>query len=46
VPLVVRLDGTNAKEGLEMLRSSGLNLEVASDIWEGAQKIVKLVGSK
>ena len=44
VPLVVRLDGTNAKEGLEMLRSSGLNLEVASNIWEGAQKIVKLVG--
>jgi len=46
VPLVVRLDGTNAKEGLEMLRSSGLNLEVASNIWEGAQKIVKLVGGK
>lgn len=45
VPLVVRLDGTNAKEGLEMLRSSGLNLEVASTIWEGAQKIVKLAGS-
>ena len=44
VPLVVRLDGTNATEGLEMLRSSGLNLEVASNIWEGAQKIVKLVG--
>lgn len=44
VPLVVRLDGTNAKEGLEMLRSSGLNLEVASTIWEGAQKIVKLAG--
>ena len=46
VPLVVRLDGTNAKEGLEMLRSSGLNLEVASNIWEGAQKIVKLVGDR
>jgi len=45
VPLVVRLDGTNATEGLEMLRSSGLNLEVASNIWEGAQKIVKLVSN-
>ncbi len=43
VPLVIRLDGTNAKEGLEMLRGSGLNLEVATDMWEGAQKIVKLV---
>lgn len=43
VPLVIRLEGTNAKEGLEMLKGSGLNLKVASDIWEGAQKIVKLV---
>lgn len=43
VPLVIRLEGTNAKEGLEMLKGSGLNLQVASDIWEGAQKIVKLV---
>lgn len=46
VPLVVRLAGTNATEGLEMLQSSGLNLEVASDMWEGAQKVVKLVNSK
>ena len=46
VPLVIRLEGTNAKEGLEMLRGSGLNLEVASDIWEGAQKIVKLVSRR
>ncbi|OGW58718.1 MAG: succinate--CoA ligase subunit beta [Nitrospirae bacterium RIFCSPLOW2_12_42_9] len=44
VPLVIRLEGTNAKEGLEMLKGSGLNLQVASDIWEGAQKVVKLVG--
>jgi len=27
-----------------MLKGSGLNLQVASDIWEGAQKVVKLVG--
>jgi len=45
VPLVIRLEGTNAREGLEMLKASGLNLHVASDIWEGAQKIVKLVNS-
>ena len=43
VPLVVRLEGTNAKEGIEMLKGSGLDLQVASDIWEGAQKVVKLV---
>ena len=44
VPLVIRLEGTNAKEGLQMLEESKLNLEVASDIWEGAQKIVSLIG--
>jgi len=44
VPLVIRLEGTNAKEGLQMLQESNLNLEVASDIWEGAQKIVSLIG--
>jgi succinyl-CoA synthetase beta subunit len=42
VPLVVRLDGTNAEEGKKMLASSGLNLEVAGTMWEGAQRIVAL----
>jgi succinyl-CoA synthetase beta subunit len=42
VPLVVRLDGTNADEGKKMLASSGLNLEVASTMWEGAQRIMAL----
>ena len=44
VPLVVRLDGTNADEGKKMLASSGLNLEVANTMWEGAQRIVVLAG--
>jgi succinyl-CoA synthetase beta subunit len=44
VPLVVRLDGTNAEEGKKMLASSGLNLEVAGTMWEGAQRIVSLSG--
>ena len=44
VPLVVRLDGTNAEEGKKMLASSGLNLEVANTMWEGAQRIVALSG--
>jgi succinyl-CoA synthetase beta subunit len=44
VPLVVRLDGTNADEGKKMLGSSGLNLEVASTMWEGAQRIVARSG--
>ena len=44
VPLVVRLQGTNAAEGRELLAESGLKLEVANDLWEAAQKIVKLTG--
>jgi succinyl-CoA synthetase beta subunit len=43
VPLVVRLQGTNAKEGREMLRDSGLNLQVAEELFEGAEKIVLAV---
>jgi succinyl-CoA synthetase beta subunit len=44
VPLVVRLQGTNADEGRTLLAESGLRLEVANDLWEAAQKIVKLTG--
>jgi succinyl-CoA synthetase beta subunit len=44
VPLVVRLQGTNAPEGRKLLADSGLKLEVADDLWEAAQKIVKLTG--
>jgi succinyl-CoA synthetase beta subunit len=44
VPLVVRLQGTNAAEGRKLLAESGLKLEVADDLWEAAQKIVKLTG--
>jgi succinyl-CoA synthetase beta subunit len=44
VPLVVRLQGTNAEEGRALLQQSGLKLEVADDLWEAAQKIVRLTG--
>jgi succinyl-CoA synthetase beta subunit len=46
VPLVVRLEGTNAAEGRQLLAESGLKLEVASTMWEGARKIVKLVAGR
>jgi len=46
VPLVVRLEGTNAKEGRKMLKSSGLKLEVAETMWQGAQKIVGMVDTR
>jgi succinyl-CoA synthetase beta subunit len=42
VPMVVRLDGTNADEARAMLAQSGLPVTVARDLWEGAQKIVSL----
>ena len=43
VPLVVRLEGTNVKEGKAILESSGLNVISADDLDDAAQKIVKAV---
>ncbi|HHL72922.1 MAG TPA: ADP-forming succinate--CoA ligase subunit beta [Bacteroidetes bacterium] len=40
VPLVVRLEGTNAKEAAELLAESGLELQVATSIEDAAQKVV------
>jgi succinyl-CoA synthetase beta subunit len=40
VPLVVRLAGTNAEQGLAMLAQSGLALETASDLAEAADCVV------
>jgi succinyl-CoA synthetase beta subunit len=40
VPLVVRLEGTNVEEGKKILAESGLAIEPASSIGEGAQKVV------
>src|SRR3989441_694882 len=46
IPVVVRLQGTNAEEGRQLLQESGLKIEVATDLWEAAQKIVALTGKK
>jgi succinyl-CoA synthetase beta subunit len=43
VPLVVRLAGTNVEQGQALLRESGLRIEPASDMSEGARKIVEAV---
>lgn len=40
VPVVVRLEGTNAALGLEMLAASGLHLETAASLAEVADKVV------
>jgi succinyl-CoA synthetase beta subunit len=39
VPLIVRLQGTNAEEGMEILRTSGVKLESAILLQEAAEKI-------
>ena len=41
VPVVVRLEGTNAEKGREMLSTSGLNLIAAAGLTEAAQKVVE-----
>ena len=45
VPIVVRLEGTNAKLGLEILDASPLKIETAHDLNDAAMKIVKQVKS-
>ncbi len=42
VPLVVRLEGTNVKEGRKIIEESGLNVVSAIDMKDGANKIVEL----
>jgi succinyl-CoA synthetase beta subunit len=43
VPLVVRLEGTNVREGKAILNSSGLDVISADDLDDAAQKIVAAV---
>jgi succinyl-CoA synthetase beta subunit len=41
VPLVVRLEGTNVELGKRIIDESGLDVVSASDMKDGAQKIVE-----
>ncbi|QPC86028.1 ADP-forming succinate--CoA ligase subunit beta [Mesorhizobium sp. NBSH29] len=43
VPLVVRLEGTNAELGKKIINESGLNVVSADDLDDAAQKIVRAV---
>jgi succinyl-CoA synthetase beta subunit len=43
LPVVIRLEGTNANEAARLLNSSGLNFIVAESLANGAQKISKIV---
>ena len=41
VPVIVRLDGTNAIEAAEILRNAGIkNIIAATDLADGAKKAV------
>ena len=41
VPIVVRLEGTRSKEGMDMLKKSGLDFITADDLDSAAQKAVE-----
>ncbi len=46
VPIVIRLQGTNAEQGAEILKNSGLNFEVATELKEAAEKVAAIVNAK
>ncbi len=46
VPLVVRLEGTNVKEGKAILSASGLDVIPADDLDDAAQKIVAAIHAR
>lgn len=46
VPVVVRLEGTNAEEAKVMLENSGLNFEVAITLQEAAHKVTSVLLSE
>ena len=43
VPIVIRLEGTNAKEAGILLRDSGLNFEVAESFSDAAKKVTSVL---
>jgi succinyl-CoA synthetase beta subunit len=43
VPLVVRLEGTNVEQGKKILAESGLTIQAADSMGDGARKIVAAV---
>ena len=46
VPIVIRLTGTREEIAKEILANCGKPLTFAQSMWEGAQKIVELVGTR
>jgi succinyl-CoA synthetase beta subunit len=45
VPVVIRMEGTNVKEGRRILDESGLDLQVATDVWDAASQVARIAQS-
>jgi succinyl-CoA synthetase beta subunit len=45
LPVVVRLEGTNAKEGAAILKHSSLNFAVANTLQDGAEKVTRAIAA-
>jgi succinyl-CoA synthetase beta subunit len=45
IPVVVRLEGTNARQGRAMIEASGLNVLTASDLTGAAKQAVAAAGA-
>lgn len=43
LPMVVRLQGTNAEEARKIMEASSINFEVAEGLYEAAEKVAKMV---
>ena len=41
VPIVIRMEGTNVKEGKQVLKESGFNFQVGDGMKDAAEKVVK-----
>ena len=46
IPVVVRLEGTNAEQGRALLASSGLKIEAADSLTHAAQRVVAAAGAR
>jgi succinyl-CoA synthetase beta subunit len=46
VPVVVRLEGTNAAQGLDLIDRSGLAVQTAGNLHEAADRVVAAVGGR
>ena len=43
IPIVTRLEGTNSKEGKEILQESNLKIKIASNLEDAVKKIIKAI---